>query len=199
VELMLMLRVLVLYENSKYIASFLIILLFFQIVGMFIIVFMVLPKSKSIAGHDVFTGCLLTLPSWSHLLWTLPLVVEVSLVILCVYKCKEYAGFSLTAKVLARDSIIYFTAITADFIFNLAYGPFYVLLCSSLAMQTNVLSCIAASRLSMSIRSLAMDQAMTTFAEQSRLLPTLLFVSPSVMDSTGEEDCSNQDELEDNR
>jgi len=95
-------------------------------------------------------------------------------------------------KILAQDSIVYFVGITGVLVCSLVYTRNHILLGTALTMPASVLACIAAARLSMNIRSLSMDIALSTLAYQSRFLPTLLFRGPeSVSYGTGEDALSN--------
>jgi len=187
VELMLTVRVLALYENSKYMARFLVIQFFAQVLVWTITAVLILPKARSIPGKDVFTGCLLSLPKWAYLTWLQPIVVEIILVVLSSYKCREYGAFSPTTKILARDSIAYFVIITCVLVFNLVYSQRHILLCTTLTIPTSVLASIAAARLSMNIRSITIDQALSTLTQEGRIVPTLVFRSPHSFNyATGE-------------
>jgi len=175
VGLLLMLRVFALYENSKYMARYLI----FQYIAQFgtctVLTVIIVLKTRSIAGEDVFTGCILTLPEGYYLSWLSFLFFEVILVFLTVYKCREYGNFSPTTKILATDSLVYFASVTAVLVFNISYTSNHRLLGITLTLPTNICASIAATRLTLNIRSITMGQALETFAQQSRFIPTIIF------------------------
>jgi hypothetical protein len=176
VELILILRVLALYENSKYMARYLIIQFIAQFVLFTILTGVIISKSRSIAGQDVFTGCLLSLPNGYYLAWIVFLVSEIILAVLTVYKCREYGNFSPTIKILARDSVVYFVILTVVIVFNLFYTRSHSLLGITLTLPTNIIASIAAARLTMNIRSITMERALETLAQES--VRTIMFLGP---------------------
>jgi len=151
-------------------ARYLIIQFIAQSVIFVILVGVILSKTRSIAGLDVFTGCLLSLPNGYYLSWILLLVCETILVILAVYKCRQYGDFSPTTKIIARDSIVYFVSVTAMLIFNIFFTRSHILLGTILTLPTNICASIAAARLTMNIRSITMGQALETLAQESRIV-----------------------------
>jgi len=197
VSLLLILRVLALYENSKNIARYLIFQFIAQFVICMILAVIVVSRTRSIAGRDLFTGCLLALPDGYYLSWVVFLVSEIILVVLTVYKCKEYGRFSPTTKILARDSIVYFASVTAILVFNLSYTGKHGLLGTTLTLPTNICASIAAARLTLNIRSITMGQALETLAQQTRAVPSIVFHAPeSVSYRMGEEHFHDGMELE---
>ncbi|KAF8801479.1 hypothetical protein BYT27DRAFT_7198278, partial [Phlegmacium glaucopus] len=178
VEIMLMIRVLALYANSKSMAFCLMIQFFVQSLVRVIFAAFTLPRIRSIAGGDVFTGCIIDVPDWAYLSWLHPLIIETILVIMVIYKCREYESFTPTIKILSRDSVVYFISIAALLFFNFFYARQHKLLFSVLSQPTSTLACIAAARLSMNIRSISIEQAFSTVARHGRAIPTLLFRGP---------------------
>ncbi|KAF8812786.1 hypothetical protein BYT27DRAFT_7182550 [Phlegmacium glaucopus] len=165
---------------------------FLQILGTLILAVLVLSKTRSIAGREVFTGCLIDIPDWAYLVWIQPLLVESILVVLVVYKCRKYGGFSPTIKIIARDSVVYFVSVTAILIFNFVYSSHHKLLGTALTLPTGILACIAAARLSMNIRSISMDRALSSLGNLGHFVPTLMFRSPeSITYGTGAQTSSD--------
>ncbi|KAF8813072.1 hypothetical protein BYT27DRAFT_7239522 [Phlegmacium glaucopus] len=166
VEIMLMIRVLALYANSKSMAFCLMIQFFVQSLGLVIFAAFILPKIRGIAGGDIFTGCLIDVPDWAYLSWLHLLIMEITLIIMVIYKCREYETFTPTLvhyvksediRILARDSVVYFISVAALLFFNFFYARQHKLLCSALTL---------------------IEQAFSTMARHGRAVPTLLFRGP---------------------
>ncbi|PPQ74579.1 hypothetical protein CVT24_004650 [Panaeolus cyanescens] len=166
VELMLILRVLALYSNGKRMARFLITAFFIQLGIWSGIAILILVNTRPIHGERVFTGCLFVVPKYAVIGWVPGLLFEILLIVLTIHKARKYGRFSSTLKVLTRDSVLYFGIISGVFLFNIIY---YVvgrhILAPSLILPSNVVTCIAAARLTMNIRRFTMDEGMQTLAQ----------------------------------
>ncbi|KAF8149367.1 hypothetical protein B0H34DRAFT_679173 [Crassisporium funariophilum] len=165
VELMLILRVLALYGNTKPIARLLTALYALQMVVWSVLSILILVNVRPIPGKGLYSGCLYHAPYFSYSGWLPGLMFESILIVLTIHRSRQFGAFTPTLKVLARDSVVYFFSITGVLLFNVLYTSFgKKLLAPSLILPSSVLTSIAAARLTMNIRAFTMDEALATLA-----------------------------------
>ncbi|KAF9050515.1 hypothetical protein BJ165DRAFT_1525736 [Panaeolus papilionaceus] len=184
VEMMLILRVLALYSNGRRMARFLITAFSVQLTLWSAVAVLILVQTHPIPGERVFPGCLFVVPKYAAIGWVPGVVFEFLLIVLTIHKARKYGKFSPTLKVLTRDSVVYFFIIGGIFVFNIIYHMVgRQLLAPSLILPTNVVTCIAAARLTMNIRRFTMDEGMETLANNG--LGTIALPGPARNNTAG--------------
>ncbi|KAF8162619.1 hypothetical protein B0H34DRAFT_692088 [Crassisporium funariophilum] len=168
VELMLILRVLALYENSKFMARLLAAIYSVQMLSWTVICTMILVNIRGIPGGNLYSGCLYETPRYAYVGYVPGLVFECLLIVLTMYKARKLGKFSPTLQILVRDSIIYFVSMTAVLAFNTFYLRFgHHLLGPSLILPSSVVTSISAARLTMNIRAITMDDGIEALAQHN--------------------------------
>jgi hypothetical protein len=158
VQLLLIVRVYAIYEQSKGIAAFLGILFIATIVSFVVIAILVLKGTIAGTGGDILPGCIFIAPPFLWTSWIPPVIFESVVVFLTIYKviecrqkCRQNLQNPRTPRILymvARDSLLYFIVMFAALFGNLLLSRFQKgYLSAVLVLPSSVIACIAASRM----------------------------------------------------
>jgi len=153
VELMLIVRVLALYNDTKKVVVLLVVLFIANLAAFCAIGFRAGRQTIGIPGGQLFSGCVYKPPSFFYTQW-IPVVIFESIIIgLTVYKALSYRRNIPALRVLARDSMIYFLIMFSFLMANLFFVRFSKGFLKGLWVKpTTIVACIAVARMSLNIR-----------------------------------------------
>jgi len=201
VELMLILRVHALYNQNKRILVLLIMLFIGNILG-FLVGAIYLVKHMSEAPSSVgqiFVGCQRTLPPLFYAEWIPLLVFESLIVILTMYKALAYRRYIPALRVLARDSMIYFSVVFLFLMNNVLFARFTRESLRGMWVQPATLaSCLAVARMTLNIREFSSGDGGTDYILSTEICRTDrdTTISQLEMDVGGGESLHYASELE---
>ncbi|KAF8895380.1 hypothetical protein BD779DRAFT_722887 [Infundibulicybe gibba] len=162
VEIMLILRIIALYQHNKRIVYFLVPLFLVEMAAWIAMSIPILLNTKATPGGDSFTGCLYSAPPYYYLAWLIPVGFESIIIALTIFKTLQYKTMGPTLTILARDSAIYFLLMFSVLFANLILSKFgHGFIGSLLIAPSTIIACIAAARMSMNIRQ-PTDESHTT-------------------------------------
>ncbi|KAJ7586791.1 hypothetical protein C8J56DRAFT_1052135 [Mycena floridula] len=207
VELVLMIRVLVLYSHANSMLRFLAALFTCEMGAWIAVSAIVESRTTSQSGGPFLSGCLYSLPGFLWASWIPPIVFEGIIMALTVHKILLYATVNPTLFVLARDSMVYFvlmfTLLAANLVMFLLGRNFlrflllgYVFESLSVAWKlkedpspSNVVACIAAARMMINMRGLALQPG----------TPAEIELQPITFEHTEDIDNHNAEQTDENQ
>jgi len=153
VWLMSILRVLALYSLDKKVLVFLVVLSIASVTAAVCVDIHALNEATAIPGGGMFSGCLLGIPSLIYAQWIPLACFESTILVMTVYKALTYRRSIPVLRVLARDSIIYFSTIVSFLMANLFFTRFAKGFLKELWFEPSiVVGCIAVARMTLNIR-----------------------------------------------
>ncbi|TFK66898.1 hypothetical protein BDN72DRAFT_899451 [Pluteus cervinus] len=177
-QLMLCIRVLALYNQSRRIAIFLGFLFVGNAMAFIAISLVIMRTTSALSGGAAFSGCLYSAPEVFYAAWIPPVVLESIIIFMTMYKVLQYQRGISALKVLARDSLLYFSIMSTTLLVSLLLARFTQgFIRAILVVPANVVACIAIARMTMNMRKFADQHSRrgtdSTFSEWTEDLDTL--------------------------
>jgi hypothetical protein len=154
IQLLLVIRVHVIC-NSKSITIFIGLTFIASIVSFIVIAIWVMRGTTAASGGVDFPGCLFIGPEYTWAAWIPPVIFEMVIVFLTVWKLVQYRQTSMLY-IVTRDSLVYFTVMFSSLLGNLLLNRFsegYYR--AILVLPSSVIACIAVARMTMNVRQFA--------------------------------------------
>jgi len=164
VELMLILRVLALYPHNKKVLVLLVVLFIGNIIGFLVIGVHLVHQMTETQSPDrqIFSGCRRTPPPLLYTEWIPSVVFESVVIILTLYKALAYRRYIPALRVLARDSMIYFSIMFSFLMLNVLFARVIRDSLRGMWVQpATLVSCLAVARMTLNIRKLSSDHEVT--------------------------------------
>jgi len=153
VWLMSILRVLALYNRDKKVLVFLVVLFIASVTATVGVAIAALNGATAFPGGQKHSGCLFNFPLFFYAQWIPLTCFESTILVMTVYKALTYRRSIPVVRVLARDSIIYFSAIVSVLMANLLFIRFAKGFLKELWFEPSiVVGCIAVARMTLNIR-----------------------------------------------
>jgi len=177
-QLILLIRVSALYGHGKIMLSFLVCLFTCQLAAVVVATAVSLKMSTPTLYYEFFPGCWAGSKDtdsnlrWGYSWWIPFICFDGILFLLTVAKAFYYRdNFSLTFRLLARDSIVYFSMMFTCLVVNIAiyFSPSGS---ASVTFPPEWIACIAVSRMMMNIRGLKFNDPL---GSQGVYFSTIIF------------------------
>jgi hypothetical protein len=154
IQLLLVIRIHVI-GNSKSITIFVGLTFIASIISFMVIAIWVTRGTIAGTGGSDFPGCVYLGPAYTWAAWIPPVIFEMVIVFLTIYKLFQYRQTSMLY-VVTRDSLIYFVVMFSALVGNLLLNRFSRGYFSAiLVLPSSVIACIAVARMTMNVRQFA--------------------------------------------